>query len=233
MAVGTIQAGATIQASDIRLGRLLQEFGLINDYQLFDALQTQAANGGRLGPILVRRGCLSDGQLSQALLSRHEQAASESGVYFTLAPVPVDRVSLPGAVAICLSLTIPEGVRWSGDPSAACFAAMGMVLPAEATDWIVTARGRHASDRFELLSNDQVALGYDLAIRPAGCADLFPLIAGGASALHVDGTKLNGGPVQAVVEACISHDSLNKLPAGQYVEYVDLAITHPDSDFLG
>ena len=129
MAISTAGAGATIQATDIRLGRMLQEYGLINDHQLFDALQTQAANGGRLASILVRRGCLSDMELAEVATSRKDQDHSTHNVHLTLAPVPVDRVSLPGAVAMCLSLTVPEGVDWGSGPSASstatCAASCG------------------------------------------------------------------------------------------------------------
>ena len=129
MAISTAGAGATIQATDIRLGRMLQEYGLINDHQLFDALQTQAANGGRLASILVRRGCLSDMELAEVATSRKDTDVSTHNVHLTLAPVPVDCVSLPGAVAMCLSLIVPEGVEWGSGPSASCFATMNLILP--------------------------------------------------------------------------------------------------------
>ncbi|MEM7121018.1 MAG: hypothetical protein AAF563_07075 [Pseudomonadota bacterium] len=232
MAISTAGAGATIQATDIRLGRMLQEYGLINDHQLFDALQTQAANGGRLASILVRRGCLSDMELAEVATSRKDTDTSTHNVHLTLAPVPVDCVSLPGAVAMCLSLIVPEGVEWGSGPSASCFATMNLILPDEASNWVVSARGRHAQDRFELLSDDQVALGYDLAVRPVGCSDVFPLAAGGASAIHIDRKKGGRGPVQALVEACVSHDCLKRVPPGQYVEYIDLSVNSPESDFL-
>lgn len=233
MSLSAVSSGWNIQASDIRLGRLLQEHGLINDYQLFDALQTQAANGGRLGPILVRRGCLSDQQLAQIMTARRDHLHSPAQVTSSLAPVPADHVSLPGAISMCLSLTINGEVDPAEMPCGGCFAAMAIMLPAEATDWLVVARGRHAGDRFELLSDDHVALGYDLAIRPHGSRDLFPLVAGGASAVRLaDGTS-TAGPVHALVEACIPVEVMRDAPEGHYVEYIDLAITHKDSDFLG
>jgi hypothetical protein len=233
MAVATVSAGWNIQASDIRLGRLLQEHGLINDYQLFDALQTQAANGGRLGPILVRRGCLSDQQLTNVMTTRREHLDVASHVSASLAPVPADHVSLPGAVSMCLTLKIAEKHDPDTISSDGCFATMPIMLPAEATDWLVVASGRHAADRFELISEDQVGLTYDLAVRPHGSRDLFPLVAGGASAVHLDGETSSSNPVHAIVEACIPGDVLREAPAGHYVEYIDLAITHHDSDFLG
>lgn len=233
MSLAAISAVSSVQASDIRLGRLLQEHGLINDYQFFDALQAQAANGGRLGPILVRRGCLSSQQLTHVMAARHAHLHVVPHEHFSLAPVPADQMLLPGAISLCLSLTVHDDV----DPAAvACgnwFATMPIMLPGAAADWLVAAQGRHASDRFELISEDGLALGYDLAVRPLVGQDLFPLAAGGASAVHLADRPASSNPVHAVVEACIAADAMKDVPAGQYVEYIDLAITHPESDILG
>ena len=233
MALAAVSMGSNIQASDIRLGRLLQEHGLINDYQLFDALQNQAANGGRLGPILVRRGCLSDQQLSNILTVRPSHLHAAPNNHFSLAPVPADRVSLPGAISMCLSLTVDELADPAAFPCGGCFAAMPIMLPAEASDWLVTAHGRHTIDQFELIFEDRVALGYDLAIRPCDGQDLFPLVARGASAVRLADKPVSSIPVRAVVEACVAADALKDAPAGHYVEYIDLAITHSEPDFLG
>jgi hypothetical protein len=233
MALAAISAGSSIQASDIRLGRLLQEHGLINAYQFFDALQAQAANGGRLGPILVRRGCLSDQQLTHVLAERHAHLHVVPHEQFSLAPVPADQVLLPGAMSLCLSLTVHD----NSDPGAfACgnwFATMPIMLPAEASDWLVAAKGRHAADRFELISEEGAALNYDLAVRPLDGQDLFPLVAGGASAVYLTGRPASSNPVHAVVEACIAADAMIDVPAGHYVEYIDLAISHPDCEVPG
>jgi len=233
MSLAAISAGSSIQASDIRLGRLLQEHGLINDHQFFDALQAQAANGGRLGPILVRRGCLSDQQLTHVMAARHAHLHVVPHELFSLAPVPADQVLLPGAISLCLSLM----VRDDNDPTAfACgnwFATMPIMLPAEASDWLVAAQGRHAADRFALISEDGTALSYDLAVRPLSGQELFPLVAGGASAVHLANRPASSYPVHAVVEACIAADAMKDVPAGHYVEYIDLAITHPESDIQG
>jgi len=233
MSFGAVSTAWNIQASDIRLGRLLQEHGLINDYQLFDALQTQAASGGRLGPILVRRGCLSNQQLATAMTGRRDHMHNPPQVTSSLAPVPADHVSLPGAISMCLSLTTQGEIDPSELSGDGCFAAMPIMLPAEATDWLVVARGRHAADRFELVSDDRAVLGYDLAIRPHGSRDLFPLVAGGASAVRLPDGTTSSSPVHALVEACIPLEAMRQAPAGHYVEYIDLAITHKESDFLG
>jgi len=52
--------GVSQPSSALHLGRLLLDCGLINEHQLMDALQAQAATGGRLGAILIKRGCLSE-----------------------------------------------------------------------------------------------------------------------------------------------------------------------------
>ena len=233
MAMAAVSMGPNIQASDVRLGRLLQEHGLINDYQLFDALQAQAANGGRLGPLLVKRGCLSNQQLHNMLEVKHEHLHAAFNTNFSLAPVPADRVSLPGAVSMCLSLTVPDGMDCTAFPVDGYFATMPLLLPAETSDWLVTAHGRHSVDRFELISEDQVPLEYDLAIRLCESQDLFPLVAGGASALHMDTRPAPSKPAHAVVEACIPAEAFREAKVGHYVEFIDLAITHSESDFLG
>jgi hypothetical protein len=233
MSLADISMGSNIQATDVRLGRFLQEHGLINDYQLFDALQAQAANGGRLGPILVRRGCLSNQQLSHVMTARLSQLQAHANIHFSLAPVPADHVSLPGAISMCLSLTVHEDTDPAEFPSGGCFASMPIMLPAESSDWLVTAHGRHTADRFELISEDRAALSYDLAIRALSGQELFPLVAGGASAVRLATPRTSSRPVHAVVEACIAADAMEDVPAGQYFEYIDLAITHSEADVLG
>jgi hypothetical protein len=39
--------------------------------------------------------------------------------------------------------------------------------------------------------------------------------------------------VHAVVEACIAADAMKDVPAGQYFEYIDLAITHSEAGATG
>ena len=63
--------------------------------------------------------------------------------------------------------------------------------------------------------------------------ELFPLVAGGASAVRLATPRTSSRPVHAVVEACIAADAMEDVPAGQYFEYIDLAITHSEADVLG
>ena len=62
-----------VVSSGLRLGRLLQDCGLINEHQLMEA---QAACGGRLGAVLIKRGCLTQEQLASVLETQDAIRAS-------------------------------------------------------------------------------------------------------------------------------------------------------------
>ncbi|WP_299402065.1 M23 family metallopeptidase [Acaryochloris sp. IP29b_bin.148] len=54
----------------VRIGKVLTQKGLINDFQLQQALQVQQQNGQKLGEILIQQGHVTRLQLQQALLEQ-------------------------------------------------------------------------------------------------------------------------------------------------------------------
>lgn len=54
----------------VRIGKVLTQKGLINDFQLQQALQIQKQSGQKLGKILIQQGYISQLQLQQVLLEQ-------------------------------------------------------------------------------------------------------------------------------------------------------------------
>ncbi|MBT5435549.1 MAG: hypothetical protein P8Q36_07670 [Alphaproteobacteria bacterium] len=92
--------------SALSLGRLLLDCGLINEHQLMDALQAQAAGGGRLGSLLVKRGCLGEDQLAVVLATQDAMRASALALEISVMVTPVgDDIQDMVRLAVALTKT--------------------------------------------------------------------------------------------------------------------------------
>jgi len=72
----------------VRIGQVLTQRGLINDFQLQQALQIQTQSGQKLGKILIQQGYISQLQLQQVLLEQrcHNWIACSLLTLSTLGP---------------------------------------------------------------------------------------------------------------------------------------------------
>tara|TARA_B100000676_G_scaffold306000_1_gene361334 strand:+ start:5136 stop:5585 length:450 start_codon:yes stop_codon:yes gene_type:complete len=83
---------------------------LINEHQLMDALQAQAATGGRLGTLLVKRGCVSEEQLGVVLATQNAMRASPLALDMSVIVTPVGD-DIQDVVRFAVGLTIEDSRR--------------------------------------------------------------------------------------------------------------------------
>lgn len=161
--------------SDVQLGRLLQDRGYINEHQLADALRAQAAVGGRLGTILVKRGCMSDAQLFAALHTQDD--LRRAGVVFELGVVAGSGTAGPG-VLLAMSVTVPASGSQGGLPHHGIAGHQKILVPGGWLPCPIEARDGNGDGGFVLTAADGRMLDYraELSIRPSD--DPIPLVAG-------------------------------------------------------
>lgn len=174
MALGAVTASGS-GLSDVQLGRLLQDRGYINEYQLADALRAQAATGGRLGTILVRRGCMSDAQLLAALHTQDD--LRRAGVVFDLAVVASAGASEPGIV-LAMAVTVPVSGNQGGLPHHGIAAHQKILVPAGWLPCRVEARDRNGGACYALTAEDGRMLDYRVELSIRASEEPIPLLAG-------------------------------------------------------
>lgn len=198
--------------TDVQLGQLLQERGVINEHQLVEALRAQAAGGGRLGTILVRRGCISDAQLDAALRTQDE--VRRAGVTLDLAVVAAER-SEPRSVALALSMAVPHAGSQGGLPHHGVVARQHLLVP---PGWLpsgVTARDGAGRPALELRTTDGRIVDYAVALLPRASGDPLSLCPGRPSPCAA-GEPRDGGFEAVTVLVRLSPDSLRDGGAGRF-----------------
>lgn len=194
----------------MHLGRLLQERGYINEYQLVDALRAQAASGGRLGSILIKRGCLSDAQLYAAL--RTQDDLRRAGVVFDLALVAG---SQERGVNLALAVSVPAAGSQGGLPHHGIVAHQHILVPDGWLPCPVTARNVSGPDGFVLTAEDGRMLGYGVGIALRANDDALNLSHGDAAACLV-GEPREDGFEELTLRVTVSADSLRDGGAGRF-----------------
>ena len=216
-------AGSTSQTrvSDVHLGRLLQDRGVINEHQLIDALRAQAASGGRLGSILVHRGCLTDDQLEAVLRSqddlRRAGVAVDLGVIVPAQPAPGH------SVAFGLGITVPTSGSQGGLPHVGFATRQRLLIPTAWLDGTVTGQGSSDDGLYSVQSEDGRIIGFEIAFRLRAVEPPLHLPAGRRMGLPEHGDIPAGEElVDVTVMVQLSPDALRDGGAGRFSGRFDL-----------
>ena len=198
--------------SDVTLGRLLQDRGVINEHQLVDALRAQAAGGGRLGTILVRRGVLSDAQLEAALRTQDEMR--RAGVALDLAVVAAGGTS-PRSMAMVLTVVVPPAGTQGGLPHHGVSARQQFLVPVGWLPAPVVANDLAGEGGYELKAEDGRMVDYGIEISIRASDDPLPLVPG-ESCPCPRGEPREGGFEEITVMVTLAADSLRDGGAGRF-----------------
>ena len=208
------------KVSDVQLGWLLQERGLINELQLLDALRAQAASGGKLGSILVRRGCLTDSQLEGALNA--QDGLRRVGVAVDLAVIVGERPAAPRSVPLGLAVSVPPAGGQGGLPHHGVSARQHVQVPASWLRDVVVGRGRSGERSYHLAAEDGRIIAYDVALALQASGDPLSLPAGTPKRLLDPSDATDAASVALTVIVHLSPDALRDGGAGQFAGAFDL-----------
>ncbi|MDA0220768.1 MAG: hypothetical protein O3B22_14520 [Proteobacteria bacterium] len=209
--------------SDIHIGRLLQRRGYINEHQLVEALQAQAAAGGRLGTILVRRGCLSEDQLHAAL--RTQDDLRRGGVVFDVAAVAAAGDGRPG-LHLALSVAVPPAGGVGGLAHHGIATHQHILVPGTWLPCGVVASDGSSADGLVLTADDGRMLDFEVGIAMRASDETIALRPGKAVACP-RGELREGGFEALVMRIAISADSLRDGGSGRFAGMLGLHFAVP------
>lgn len=209
--------------SDMHIGRLLQRRGYINEHQLVEALQAQAAAGGRLGTILVRRGCLSEDQLHAAL--RTQDDLRRGGVVFDVAAVAAAGDGRPG-LHLALSVAVPPAGGVGGLAHHGIATHQHILVPGTWLPRGVVASDGSSADGLVLTADDGRMLDYEVGIAMRASDETIALRPGKAVACP-RGEPREGGFEALALRIAISADSLRDGGSGRFAGMLGLHFAIP------
>ena len=204
-------------SSGLRLGRLLQDCGLINEHQLMDALEAQAATGSRLGALLVKRGCLTQEQLASVLETQDAIRASSLALDLSVI-VGHGKHADPGKVGIAVTLTkteIEHTMPFPGPP----VRAHQSLLTDISRDLSVCAAGQY-SDGFRLKGACGAVIPYQVSIG-AGFAEPAEALASGTEC-RIAATA--GAADRLKLELRVDPADLRAVPTGRFCDTLEIVL---------